>query len=225
MPVCRAVLFDLDGTLLDTLKDLAVSVNEAMTRCGWPAHPESSYRRFVGDGVRKLIERAAPAGAHGSAAFERAVEEYRAIYARRWDETTHPFPGIPECLAALAARRVPMGVLSNKPDEMTRKCVARYFPGIRFSYVAGQREGVPHKPDPAAAREAARVFAVPPSEVAMLGDSDVDMRMARAAGMFAAGACWGFRGADELRSAGAQALLSDPLELLKLVAGRVEPGA
>ncbi|HAH06996.1 MAG TPA: HAD family hydrolase [Elusimicrobia bacterium] len=206
----RAVLFDLDGTLLDTLDDIADSMNAALAVLGQPVHPVEAYRFFVGDGVETLARRTVASGPS-----DEAAEAFRAEYARRWDKKTRPYDGIPELLDALAGRGVGMAVLSNKPDDFTRMAVERYFPGAAFSAVRGMRPGGPKKPDPAAALDIAGGAGLEPAEFVYLGDTDTDMRTARAAGMHPVGALWGFRPAKELLDNGAQELLSAPRELLR----------
>ena len=214
----RAVLFDLDGTLLDTLEDIGRSANEALREEGFVSHPVEAYRRFIGDGVAMLFRRALPAEASGDPdAVARCVAAFGRIYDGGWDVATRPYPGVAELLDALRARGIPMGVLSNKPDVFTRKCVDRFLPSWPLAPVFGQREGVPRKPDPAGAIEAAAAMGVDPGEVLYLGDSSVDMQTAAGAGMFAVGAAWGFRGVEELRAHGARAIVRRPPEVLDLL--------
>ena len=214
---CQAVLFDLDGTLLDTLEDLAVSMNAVLARHGLPQHDLASYQYHVGDGVENLVRRTLPADRRTSAFIAPCVAEMRAEYSRRWKDKTRPYPGIPELLDALVARSVRLAVLSNKPDEMTRLTVSTLLPRWRFDAVRGERAGIPRKPDPAAALDIAAELGLPAGAFLYLGDTNTDMQTAVAAGMFAVGALWGFRPAEELRASGAQALLAQPLELLKFL--------
>jgi phosphoglycolate phosphatase len=214
----RAVLFDLDGTLLDTLADLGESMNEALAGLGFSLHPLASYRHFVGDGVVELARRALPEAARDEATLTACVAAMRRIYAGRWARKTRAYPGIPELLDALTARRVPFCVLSNKPDDMTRVIVAELLSSWRFAAVAGAREGIPRKPDPHAALQLARTMGIPAERFVYVGDTDTDMRTACAAAMFAVGALWGFRDATELSEAGAAALISAPQELLRFLA-------
>lgn len=215
----KAVLFDLDGTLLDTLTDIADASNHALRRLGFAEHPRESFRHFVGDGVETLIERVVPVDRRDAATMAECARLMREEYGRRWSATTHPYAEIPELLNALAARDVPMAVLSNKPDEFTKLCVTQLLPDWRFAEVLGAGTSFPKKPDPAGAREIARRLRVAPGEVLYLGDTNTDMQTAIAAGMFAAGALWGFRTADELTASGAQALIEKPLDLLKIILG------
>jgi|YelNatPaOPRAMG01_1025707.scaffolds.fasta_scaffold02577_18 phosphoglycolate phosphatase len=213
----QAVLFDLDGTLLDSLKDLADSVNVVLRRRGLPVHPEEAYRSFVGEGMERLVQRALPEESRSGALLQECVADLREEYARRWDRTTRPYPGIPDLLDALVARSLPIAVLSNKPHEFTRACVARLLPRWNFSAVLGAGEEVPHKPDPAGAVAIASRLAVPREAVLFLGDGPTDVLAAIAAGMIPVGALWGFRSEAELRAAGARLLLHHPLELLPLL--------
>lgn len=214
----RAVLFDLDGTLLDTLEDIGRSANESLREGGFPPHPIDSYRNFIGDGVAVLFQRALPADAsEDPEAVARCVAAFGRIYDAGWDVASQPYPGIAELLDALRDRAVPTGVLSNKPDGFTRKCVDRFLSAWPLSPVFGQREGVPRKPDPAGAVEAAAAMGVAPAEVLYLGDSSVDMLTAARAGMFGVGAAWGFRSVEELEAHGARAIVRHPSEVLGLL--------
>ena len=213
----RAVLFDLDGTLLDTLEDLADSMNAALQQLGFPPHPLAPYKYFVGDGVTNLVMRALPEAHREEATVAQAVGLMRSHYAEHWADKTRPYPGVPELLDALGARGVRMAVLSNKPDDSTKLCVAKLLPSWRFDAVIGASKAVPPKPDPTGVREVVARLGVPVEEFLYLGDTNTDMQTANAAGMFAVGALWGFRPAEELREAGARALIERPADLLKLL--------
>lgn len=213
----RAVLFDLDGTLLDTLADLGESMNEALSEIGLPGHPLDRYRRFVGDGVAMLAERALPAARRDARTIDACVAAMRRIYGARWDRETRPYPGVEDLIATLRARGIPLAVLSNKPDDLTRVVVERFFPAGTFDAVAGARAGVERKPDPAAATAIASRLGVGPAQVLYIGDTNTDMQTAVRAGMHAVGALWGFRDADELTSAGARDLIAAPAEVLRLL--------
>ena len=147
----HAVIFDLDGTLLDTLEDLADSANAALRELGFAGHPLESYKIFIGDGIENLIRRALPQERLDPATLAHCHELVRSEYSRRWSDKTGPYPGVPELLDALAARGVPMGVLSNKPHEFTSLCVTRLLPGWHFDAVQGATPALPRKPDPAGA--------------------------------------------------------------------------
>lgn len=214
-PPLKAALFDLDGTLLDTLEDLANATNRALASAAYPVHPVSAYRRFVGNGLRTLVSRALPAGEDASFALDELVRRTGENYARDWAETTRPYPHIPELLDTLRGKGIPLAVVTNKPHDWTLLMLDHYFPGQPFAFVQGATPRIPHKPDPAGALKAAHNLNVTPEEAAFLGDSNVDMHTARNAHMLALGAAWGFRGAEELREAGADHILEDPLDMLR----------
>jgi phosphoglycolate phosphatase len=211
------VLFDLDGTLLDTIDDLADSMNAVLSAMGLAQHEVPAYKRFVGDGVVILAQRALPEGRRDERAVRQAVQLMREEYSRRWDRKTRPYDGIPELLDALAARGVKLAVLSNKPDDFTRLCVERFLGKWTFAAVQGIDESVRKKPDPSGALAIARKLNIPPADFIYLGDTNTDMQTAVAAGMRPVGALWGFRQADELLAAGAKALVNRPLDLLNLL--------
>jgi phosphoglycolate phosphatase len=210
-----AVIFDLDGTLLDSLDDLADSMNAVLAAMDAPGHPVEDYRFFVGEGIVKLAERVLPPDRRDEAAVRRCVELMSDEYRRRWDQKTRPYQGVRELLDGLARRRVPMSILSNKPAEFTRDAVARLLADWRFDFVLGVSDGLPRKPDPAGALRICRDWGIPPESCLFLGDTRTDMRTARSAGMYAVGALWGFRTAEELLAHGARALISRPIELLR----------
>ena len=213
----KAILFDLDGTLLDTLEDLATAANRALGTLGLPAHPTDAYRVFVGDGLRTLAERILPGDERSAAQVDALVAAFEREYSRTWNERTEPYAGVPEMLDRLTAGGYRLSVLSNKPDAFTRLCVEQLLPHWTFAPLYGQRPGVPKKPDPAAALAIAAELGLDPAEVLYLGDTATDMHTARAAGMAAVGVLWGFRSADELHAAGARHLITHPGELAPLL--------
>ena len=214
----RAAIFDLDGTLLDTLNDLADSANEALMTTGLPAHSLEAYRSFIGDGINMLVQRIIPPNRCDDEMIARVLALYRAAYGRRWNSKTVPYPGIPETLHALSFKAVKLAVLSNKPQKFTELCISHHLPGNPFELVHGQRDNVPRKPDPAGALEIARAFQVSPADVLFVGDSRTDMDTATAAGMRAIGVSWGFRPVEELHDHGAELVIDHPSELLALFA-------
>jgi phosphoglycolate phosphatase len=211
----RAVLFDLDGTLLDTLADLATATNFALAELGCPAHPAEAYRYFVGDGARNLCRRALPADRQELVG--EALRLMRQHYDAHCFDQTRVYPGIPELVSALTERRYKLAVLSNKPDDFTKRMVAHYFPANPFAVVRGQQAGRPIKPDPEAALQIAEELSIPAAEWLYLGDTNTDMRTAISSGMFPVGALWGFRDRNELIEAGATVLAARPDDVLSLL--------
>ena len=213
-----AVLFDLDGTLLDTIEDLTDSMNAGLAAVACPPRTVAECKFFVGEGVELFATRSLPEGRRDAETLRRLIEVYRKDYAGHWVHKTRPYEGIPELLDALAERKMKLAVLSNKPDDFTRLMVERLLPRWRFDAVAGARPSAPRKPDPAAALQIASGLGVAPSGFLYVGDTKTDMQTAVAAGMFAAGALWGYRSAEELLSSGARVLLKHPLDALPLLA-------
>jgi len=213
----RAVLFDLDGTLLDTLADIAGAANAALERLGFPPHPMERYRYLVGDGAGCLARRVLGEAGRDEATAERCRLAIAEEYQTRWSQHTRPYAGIGELVAELRARGAPMVVLSNQPHDATTAVVDFFFPDKPFRVVRGAQPDVPIKPDPTAALQIARELSIEPGRFIYLGDTDTDMRTAVAAGMFPAGALWGFRTAGELTASGARVLLKTPRELLALL--------
>ena len=205
----NGVVFDLDGTLIDSLADIATAMNRSLASLGMPGHALDAYRGFVGDGARRLAERALPPGR--ADLVDPVLDAYREVYREHALDQTRPYPGIPELLAKV---RVPMAVVSNKPDAPTRQVVAALFPDVPFRWVAGHRSGLPLKPDPFPAREACEHMGVDPESCGFVGDTRIDVDTARAAGMTPIGVAWGFR-PDELRAAGVDILLDAPADLLR----------
>lgn len=215
----KAVIFDLDGTLLDTLQDLADSGNAVLEARGFPTHSKDDYRTFIGNGMINLVRDIFP-DEHRPAEGEETeivLEEYRAAYGRNWQNTTVLFPGIAELLDSLTEQQIPIGVLSNKAHDFTLKCVEAFLGDWEWSVILGARDGIPKKPDPAGAVEAAASMGVDLGNIWYLGDSDVDMFTAKNSGMHAVGVSWGFRPVEELRECGAEVILEQPGDLLNLL--------
>lgn len=210
--IARAFVFDLDGTLVDSLEDIAVAMNDVLRFAGAEPHPIEAYRRFVGWGAADLVRRAAPDGDHAAllAAFK---ERY---HGQGLSTASRPYPGIVALLHELTRRRVPLAVLSNKPHAATVEVVARFFPGVPFVAVLGARQDVPHKPDPTAALAIADALGVSGADCVFVGDTEVDVQTALNARMTPVGVAWGFR-AHALASAGAARIIQSPAELLGLV--------
>jgi phosphoglycolate phosphatase len=213
----RAVIFDLDGTLLDTLDDLATAANSVLAAMDMPVHPVDAYRYFVGDGVRTLMERVLPESARLPEKVDQAVDAFQTEYAKNWHDRTIPYPGVVEMLDWLTAEGIKLSILSNKPDAFTKLCVQRLLPQWVFNPLLGQRPGIPKKPDPAAALEIAHLLGVRPSEVLYVGDTATDMQTACSAGMDSVGVLWGFRTVAELQAAGARHVITHPDKLLPIL--------
>ena len=188
-----AVLFDLDGTLLDSLEGIALAMNAVLSEQGWETHPTAAYATMVGDGIEEMVERASSPNAADGEAFNRLVVDYRRHYSRFWLRHSPPYPGIEELLTFLVKKGIALAVLSNKRDDFCKAMVAHFFPKIKFAEVRGMLFGVAQKPDPSAALAIAEKLAIAPENFLYLGDTDVDMQTAGAARMFAGGAAWGFR--------------------------------
>lgn len=215
----RAILFDLDGTLLDTLADIARAANEALTLEGFPERTEEEFRHFVGDGIATTLRRALPPDRADDQAVDRCVARFQETYGKAWNVQTRPYPGIPELLDALTSRRVALAVVSNKGDDFAKRFGEAYLGRWPFQAVVGLRSGVPKKPDPTSALEVASTLAVEPASCIFVGDSGVDMQTGRAAGMFPVGVSWGFQTVEMLRDGGAGAIIDDPRELLDWLDG------
>jgi len=216
MPHYKAVLFDLDGTLLDTLDDLADSMNAVLSSMGFPVWPVDAYKIFVGDGVRNLAIRALPPERRADDWIDRCVAGMKSEYGRRMNRRTRPYDGIPHMLDTLSRRGVPFSILSNKPHEATVSLASAIFGRWRFAAVLGEREGVPRKPDPAAALEIAGRTGVAPAEYLYCGDTATDMRTALNAGMAPLGVLWGFRDRRELAGAGARYIVRTQADITDL---------
>ena len=210
----QAVLFDLDGTLTDTLKDIADAMNRTLTKHGLPVWPVDDYRYMVGNGARMLAKRAVKGHEEQ---LDAVFDDYMADYFQHKYDSTAPYPGIQDMLKNLEAKGMKLCVLSNKPHQDTLGVIRRYFPDVPFDIVQGQLPDVPLKPDPTAALRIADRLSIPPERFLYLGDTAVDMECARRAGMAGIGVLWGFRKEDELRQAGASFIISRPGELLSLI--------
>ena len=215
----RAFLFDLDGTLVDSLEDIGQACNDVLAVHGYPVHPLPKYRFYVGRGFHKLVNDALPEGEAAklsSAELAALITEARTRYGENMCVRTKPYAGITEALHDLAADGHALAVLSNKPDDLTVALVRRYFPDVPFALVRGGREGVPLKPEPDAPLDMLRRLRFAPGNSFYVGDSNVDIFTARNAGMISIGVAWGFRGADELRAAQADHVVDTPEALTRL---------
>lgn len=196
----KLIIFDLDGTLINTIADLAQSTNHALQALGYPTHKEADYNFMVGNGINKLFERALPQGEKTEENVLRVRREFVPYYDMHNADKSRPYPGIPELLAQLQAQGLQIAVASNKYQAATEKLIAHYFPAIRFTAVFGQREGINVKPDPTIVEEILSIAGVGKQDVLYVGDSGVDMQTAINAGVASCGVSWGFRPRTELES-------------------------
>ncbi len=213
----RLVIFDLDGTLLDTIGDLAVACNAMLALRGLPQHTYEEYCHFVGNGILRLVERALPEPLRTPENVAAARADFVKYYIDHIDCHTKPYAGIPELVSELTRRGIGMAVASNKFQEGTSKLIARFFPGVAFAAVFGQRPDVPLKPDPAVVEEILSRTRTSKDRVLYVGDSGVDMQTAAAAGVCSVGVTWGFRDRAELEATGARHIIDRPDELLALL--------
>jgi phosphoglycolate phosphatase len=213
----QAIIFDLDGTLLDTLADIADSVNRTLAQYHLPEHPIDAYKFFIGNGWKMLVTRALPETHRSEALIAECVTQSRKIYRDNWNRRTRLYDGIPELLDNLAERKFPLAVLSNKPHDFMLRCVDWYLNKWKFKALMGQSDKFPLKPDPASALEVAEQIGLPPSAFLFVGDSAVDIQTAEAAGMHSVGVTWGFRGPEELEENGCRTLVHHPLDILSLL--------
>ena len=213
----KAVIFDLDGTLINSLDDLADSANAMLESYGYPTFSVERYRYFVGNGSRKLIERVLPEAKRTPEFIDEALAKYKGIYEKNILTKTRPYAGILEMLATLRQQGIPLGLCTNKHQEAATAIVRGLFPAGTFQQVIGDRPGYPRKPDPTTALEIAAALGAKPAETAYLGDSLVDMQTGVNAGFLPVGVLWGFREKAELVEHGAAVLLEKPVELLEKV--------
>ena len=213
----KLIIFDLDGTLLDTIEDLANSVNHALKAFNFPVHPVEAYRFFVGNGVNKLLERAIPEDKRNADFISMVKHEFIKHYFVHAEEFTKPYPGIAELITRLAAEGYQLAVASNKVHDATVQLVKRYFPTIHFTAIFGQRDGFPAKPNPGILEEIISIAGVDKSEVLYVGDSGVDVATATNAKVAFTGVLWGFRPQKELEELGAVSFVQNTEELYSLI--------
>jgi phosphoglycolate phosphatase len=213
----EGIIFDLDGTLLDTLEDIADTANQMLRKHGFPTHALQEYRYLVGDGIKTLVFRALPPESRQEEMIGNCLITYREYYDRHWNVHTKPYQGVVELLKALRKKPLKTAVLSNKKHEFTVRCAQTFLPEHDFALILGHREGSVLKPNPVNALEIAKNLGIAPDRFLFLGDTGIDMQTALAANMFPVGALWGFREKEELLQSGAKAIISQPLELLKLL--------
>lgn len=211
----HAVIFDLDGTLLNTLGDLRAATNHALEVRGLPPHSMEEIRQFIGNGIRLLICRAMPEGTP-EAEIDAALDDFKAYYAAHIHDRTVPYDGIPQLLTALKKRGIQVAVLSNKIDSASQQLIEYFFPG-KTDVVFGEHVGVPRKPDPTSCRMVMQQLGVQPEQVLYVGDSGIDMQTAKNAGLYAVGVTWGFRSKEVLLEYGADILVHRPEQILQIL--------
>lgn len=213
----KTVVFDLDGTLLDTLDDLADSMNSVLEKHSYPIHEADAYKYFIGNGLRNLVQMTFPEDKRDVENIDRGLSAMRKEYSIRWNNKTKPYKGIADMLNALVDKGLRITVLSNKADDFTKLMVGKLLPEWDFELVFGERQGIPKKPDPAGALEIAQKLGVQPQDCLYLGDTGVDMKTAVSAGMYPVGVLWGFRKAEELVENGARVIIAEPAAVLDLL--------
>lgn len=211
----KLCVFDLDGTLINSLEDLADSMNFALSRAALPEHPTDSYKMFVGSGLHNLICRAVSPLPCRHELEDRLRKSFNEYYNDHCFEKTKPYPECMELLEKLEEKGIKTAVLSNKPDEFVCQISSLLFPKHKFSDIRGNRPDNPIKPNPASLLDILNSLGVDKGECLYIGDSDIDIQTAKNAGIKSVGACWGFRGEEELKKAGADILIYSPLELIK----------
>ena len=212
----KAVLFDLDGTLVNSLADLAASSNFALKEFGFPAHKTESFKYFVGDGMPKLIERILPSEKRDENTIKAVLNVFLEHYKEHYCDNTTEYQGIFDALSIIKEKGISCAVVSNKKQDMA-VCVTEKFFGNMFSIVCGKREGFPAKPDPALTLQVIKELNVKPSECLFVGDSGMDMAVAKNAGCLALGVLWGFRKKDELLQNGADFLAEKPSDIVRII--------
>lgn len=217
MKKVKAVVFDLDGTLLDTVKDLGAGANIALRRNGYPEHPLSAYPAFIGHGIRQLFRQLVPEGI-SEESFEDTLGFYLSYYPEHCTDLTDPFPGIPELLTLLEEKGYQMAILSNKTETTTRLIVNHYFPNVPFRFVWGGNGVRPLKPATDAAVLVCEELKLEPSEILFFGDGDTDMEFGSKSGFVTVGCSWGYRSVEQLKAAGAHEIVYSVDELLELLA-------
>jgi len=217
MPCYSVIIFDLDGTLLDTVGDIGVAANRVLLEAGYPTHPLAAYRQFVGSGIAVLFERALPKADVHPRVVAKCIARFERAYEACWNQATTPYQKIPQLLDELLELDYRLAVLSNKPDLFTQKCVSTYFAPYRFDPVFGQRPGVARKPDPQAVRAIMKYHDVSAKQTLFVGDSEIDIQTAQNAGIFSVGVAWGYRSPESLIAQGVDLLIDQPSDLLSFL--------
>ena len=210
----QGIIFDLDGTLLDTIEDLSDSMNYALSSFGYPEHSCSAYKKIIGEGVHNLLKCSLPKDGHDSTVFATILELFLKTYKENYMKKTKPYDGICEMLNSLSEMDIKIGVNSNKRTDYTNLLIRKYFADISFIEIFGEREGIPKKPNPVAALEIAGLMDLSPEQILYVGDTKTDIQTGRNANMDTVGVLWGFRDFAELTTEGATYIIEKPNEIL-----------
>ena len=213
----QAVLFDLDGTLLDTLQDIALTMNTVLIENGLPTHSMDEYRIMVGSGMRDLVTKALPEQSRQETSIEYHLGKMQERYGAQWNVHSRPYDGIDRLLDAIDRLGLKKAVLSNKPDRFTKICVEELLSQWQFDVVMGHHDGIVHKPDPSGALLVSQLLGVQPHSILYIGDSGIDMLTATASGMYPLGVLWGYRPEEELTASGAARIVSSPDDIIDLL--------
>lgn len=212
----KAVIFDLDGTLLNTVEDLAYAMNKVLSFHNLPTHETQRYNEFIGYGLMQLVINATPSTNHKQVLIDMYLEQLIEEYRKCLNTKTRPYDGIHELLATLNQKNIPISILSNKSHQFMDEVINTYFKEHKFEYVFGARVNTPTKPDPYSAIEISQLLNIAPESIIFVGDSDIDIKTALNASMYPTGVTWGFRKKEELINAGAKNIINTPMELLQL---------
>jgi len=213
----KSAIFDLDGTLLDTIIDLSNSMNAVLKKHGYMLHDYKSYKIFIGKGIKNLVKKALPSENINNEKLNKYLSEMEDEYSKRCFENTIPYPGIIELLNHMQNSSITISVYSNKADNFTKKMVKKYFPSINYAFIIGARENFKLKPDPSVPKEISESLGIKPEDFMYIGDSEIDMQTAVNSGMFPVGALWGYRNEKELVDNGAKLLLKNPMDLIDFI--------
>jgi phosphoglycolate phosphatase len=214
MMITQGVVFDLDGTLADSLADIRLAANDVLRHFDCPEYSLEEYNFLVGDGARILFERAIPVEQHSEALISACMADFKTRYATQWRQHTCLYDGIDELLGEIVQREWRLGILSNKPHDFTVEIVSHLLGKYPFDPFFGKREGVAAKPDPVSLLEIATLWNVEPAQILYVGDTNTDMQTGTAAGAITIGVTWGFRPESELRASGADRIATRPLDVL-----------
>ncbi len=213
----KAFIFDLDGTLLDTIEDIKNSMNLVLEKRGFPVHNTEFYKKAVGEGTEKLVIDSLPEDKRDEKTVKECLYELKENYSKMWANKTKPYEGIPEILNTLINKGIIVSILSNKDDKFTKAMVKYFFPNYNFAFVFGSRDGIPKKPSPEVPLYIAEKTEIPPDQYAFVGDSSFDIQTGKNANMFSIGVSWGFKPIETLVESGADLIVETPDQILALL--------